>query len=125
MPDKISAQAGPRSFTLRRDKKGALKFNGERLNSATRNHAKEDDLGETKSYEISARLFKTTGGKYVVGVEVYNRTDEEYLWRDALADDSLKDLAPRCSFGGWLDDDILGELFEDTDIGDSFMEHID
>src|ERR1700751_1396858 len=106
MTDKTSAQGGPvRSFTLRRDKKGALKFNGERIGSATRNRQVQGDDEQWRDFEVSARLFKTKGGKYVVGVEVYNRTDEEYEYRDALVDDSLKSLGPKCFFDGWMDSD--------------------
>ena len=133
MSDKSSAHSGPvRSITLRRDQKGALKFNGQRVGAATRNQKIEDDDGKMTSYEISARLFKTTGGKYVVGVEVYNQTDERYDSRDGAASDSLEDLVVKITHqvhrhGAfvWLDGDILGELFEETEIAHQFVEHID
>jgi hypothetical protein len=134
MSEKSSAHSGPRPITLRRDKKGALKFNGERIGAATRHQDEQDDNEEWRSYEISARLFKTTGGKYVVGVEVYNRTDEHYEARDGIAEESLESLASRIkgrsthfewSAFRWLDDDILGELFESTEIADQFVEQID
>ena len=113
-------------------KKGALKFNGERIGAATRQQRKQADNEEWETYEISARLYKTTGGKYVAGVEVYNRTDERYASRDGAASDSLeslvkkiKDRMPYSPAFTWMDDDILGELFEKTEIADQFVEHID
>ena len=85
-----------------------------------------------ESYEISARLFKTIGGKYVAGVEVYNRTRERYVSRDGLAHDTLEALARDLVHAmeqptgfRWLDDDILGELFEDTELADQFIEEIE
>lgn len=132
-----SAQAGSlKSVTLRRDGKGALKFNGERIGSATRNFTIEDVNDEVKTHQVSARLFKTAGGKYIVGIEAYNRTDEEYGVRYGRAADSLKSLAegiredsqPRPGgnpLSSWTDDDLLGELFEDTEIADQFIEHIE
>jgi hypothetical protein len=118
-----------RTITLRRDKKGALRFKGERIGAATRTWEDRRDLNENWiSYGISARLFKTTGGKYVAGVEVYNQTDEHYEFRNGTVSDSLEDLAKALNgteFQGWLDNDILGELFEDTEIGDQFVEEIE
>jgi hypothetical protein len=133
MSEKASTHSGPvRSITLRRDGYGALRFNGERIGAATRDHESEDDDGKKESFEISARLFKTTGGAYVVGVEVYNRTEERYDSRDGINSTSLADLVaqikhPKRPGGalGWLDDDILGELFEKTEIADQFVEQID
>jgi hypothetical protein len=133
MPKKEKAPSGSdRLITLRRDKKGALRFNGQRIGAATRNEELVDDDendGNAVSYEISARLFKTAGGKYVAGVEVYNQTEERYAFRDGAASDSLQELASilkeTASIRSWLDDDILGELFEDTEIADSFIVHID
>jgi hypothetical protein len=114
------------AITLRRDKKGALKFKGERIGSAKRNQdIPQEDDGESKSYEISARLFKTAGGKYVLGVEVYNHTDEGYEYRNGFASESLDALAENAREDSWLDDDILGELFEDTEISEKFVEHIE
>jgi hypothetical protein len=133
MSEKASAPSGPvKWIKFRRDQKGALKFNGERIGAATREQRKQNENEEWETYEISARLYRTTGGKYVAGVEVYNRTDEHYAARDGAASDSLeslvkkmKDRAPYSPAFSWLDDDILGELFEKTEIADQFVEHID
>jgi hypothetical protein len=126
------AQTGPaRSITLRRDGKGALKFNGERIKSATRNkqidYSNDPQFEEWNTFEISAKLFKTAAGKYVLGVEVYNKTDEVYDKRWGQASDSLKSLAEqvKTDLAYWVNDDILGELFEETEIADQFVEHID
>jgi hypothetical protein len=121
------------SITLRRDKKGPLKFNGERAGSATRTEELDLIEGESKTYEISARLFRTESGKYILGVEIYNRTDECYHSRDGWVSSSLaemlQEVAPGSGnlgvVGGWLDNDILAEVFEDTEIADQFVERID
>jgi hypothetical protein len=128
-----AAQSGSlKAITLRRDGKGALKFKGERIGDAKRNAKVEDDDNETKSYEISARLYKTATGKHIMGVEVYNRTDECYDSRDGWVKESADALAQEVKASAmssgaanWLDDDILGELFEKTEIADKFVEHID
>jgi len=127
-----SAQTGPlKSIMLRRDGKGALKFNGERIGSARRSSTiNVADCGQAEdwtTYEVSARLFKTSGGKYVLGIEVYNKTDEEYSTRWGQASDSLDDLArqAKSEVSNWADDDLLGELFEDTEISDQFIVHIE
>jgi len=127
-----SAQTGPlKSIMLRRDGKGALKFNGERIGSARRsstiNVADGGQAEDWTTYEVSARLFKTSGGKYVLGIEVYNKTDEEYSTRWGQASDSLDDLAKQAKseVSDWADDDLLGELFEDTEIADQFIVHIE
>ena len=76
---KSSAPSGPaRPITLRRDKQGALKFNGERIGAATRTetieaHPQYNGWSEDHTMETSARLFKTASGKYVVGIEIYDR----------------------------------------------------
>ena len=90
MQNEVPAQSGPsvkkvvpinpKSITFRRDGKGALKFSGERIGSATRENVEGNDENR---FDIAARLYKTTGGKYVFGVEVYNKTAEHY--RAALA----------------------------------------
>jgi hypothetical protein len=113
-------------ITLRRDQKGPLKFNGERIGTATRTVKIEEFNEEPKSYEVSAQLFRTESGKYIIGVEVYNRTDEEYDSRDGWVSSSLEELAKQIP-QGWrmLDNDILAEVFEDTEIADQFVERID
>jgi hypothetical protein len=132
MPKNKSAQSGPlKSIMLRRDGKGALKFNGERIGSARRsNTINVADYGQAEdwtTYEVSARLFKTSGGKYVLGIEVYNKTDEEYSTRWGQASDSLDDLAKQAKseVSNWADDDLLGELYEYTEIADQFIVHIE
>ena len=64
-----------------------------------------DSEQDTKS-EISARLFRTAGGKYVAGAESYNGTTEEYEWRAALKAESkvAKGVATNCwSPRAWMD----------------------
>ncbi len=120
-----------KSITLRRDGKGPLKFNGERIGAASRTQGIPDDSGEWKSYEISTRLFRTPSGKYIAGLEVYNRTDETYETRDGWVGATLEELREgmnlpaRSGAAAWFDDDILAELFEKTEIGDHFVEQID
>jgi uncharacterized protein YhdP len=117
-----------RSITLRRDGKGALKFNGERIGSASRTNQIETDKGEDITLETSARLFKTSGGKYVVGIEEYDKTNEQYERRFAEAAASLQELVDALQplrQRGVVDDDVLGELFEGTEVGEQFIEQID
>jgi hypothetical protein len=134
MTNESKSPSGAKAFTLRRNGESPLKFNGERIGSATRTEKTEDDDGEEITVETSARLFKTTGGKYVAGVEEYDKTNEEYLFRWAEVSPTLEDLAKlmsgRVSVGNYIqaqlvDADILAELFEDTEIADQFVEHID
>jgi hypothetical protein len=134
MYQKQSAHSGPDKWiTLRRDKKGALKFHGERIGAATRTWGGPGESDEKPEiYELSAKLFKTTGGKYVVGVEVYDRTEERYKCRDAVVNESLDALAELLKGRKvpsdalyYLDDDILGELFEDTEVVGKFVELVD
>ena len=76
--------------------------------------------------EISARLFKTSGGKYIVGVEEYDKTNEQYEVRFAEVATTLKELGELLQAKGpGVDDDILCELFEKTEIADQFVEQID
>jgi hypothetical protein len=117
-----------RSITLRRDNKGALKFNGERIGSASRTNQIETDSGENITLDTSARLFKTTGGKYVVGIEAYDKTNEQYGWRFAEAAASLEELVAALEplkLTGSVDDDILSELFQGTEVEGQFIEQID
>jgi hypothetical protein len=123
-----SESSKQRAVTLRRDGKGPLKFSGERIGDARRSRELETDNGEPYTLEISARLFKTTGGKYVVGVEEYDKTNEEYGIRFAEAAATLQELVEliRSRVAGRIvNDDLLGELFEDTEIADQFVEQID
>ena len=118
-------------ITLRRDGRGPLKFNGERIGAASRNQSIDDDSGESKSYEISTRLYQTPSGKYVAGLEVYNRSDETYETRDGWMGATLEELCEKMQrttpsgAAAWFDDDILAELFEKTVIADRFVEQID
>ena len=115
-------------ITLRRDGKGPLKFNGQRIGDATRNSREEQEDGEMKSFVTSARLFKTGGGKYVLGVEVYNQTDECYDSRFGWVSDSLDGLYQEFKstlLTGYLNHDLLGEVFEDTELAQQFVEEID
>ena len=118
-----------KDITLRRNGKGPLKFKGERIGDASRTFKDElDDEGAAlktpETRELSVRLFRTAGGKYVLGYEEYNRTTEEYVNRDGFAADSLPELLEKIKESG-LDDDILAEVFEDTEIADQFVEIID
>ena len=81
-------------------------------------------LKTPETRELSVRLFRTVGGKYVLGYEEYNRTTEEYVSRDGFAAESLPELLEKIKESG-LDDDILAEVFEDTEIADQFVEIVD
>lgn len=117
----------PRAVTLRRDGKGPLKFKGERIGDASRAYELTADNGEPYTLQLSARLFKTTGGKYVVGVEEYDKTNEQYGVRFAETAVTLQELVELLKAKGpsGVDDDILGELFEETEIADQFVEQVD
>ena len=116
----------PKSITFRRDGKGALKFSGERIGSATRENVEGNDENR---FDVAARLYKTTGGKYVFGVEVYNKTAEHYEFRDGVVAATLEDLWTKVDgidpHRFWLDDDILGQVFEATELADRFVESVD
>ena len=84
-----------------------------------------NSAGEEVTIEVTARLFKTSGGKFVVGVEKYDRTNEQYKCRHAEAHISLDELVALICERTHVDDDILGELFEGTAIADRFVEQID
>jgi hypothetical protein len=122
-----------KSITLRRDGKGPLKFSGERIGDASRTYKVDlNDDGEGKSCELSSRLFRTGGGKYVLSAEIYNRTDEAYHARDGVVSVSLEGLVAQIEETrklspalNSLDDDILAELFEKTEIADRFIEQVD
>jgi hypothetical protein len=73
----INKKAIEVAITLRRDEKSPLKFKGELIGTATRLAVNENDDG-VFTEEISARLFRTSGGKYVVGIECYDKTNEQY-----------------------------------------------
>ena len=115
----------PKSIVFRRDGKGALKFSGERIGSATRENVGNDE----NRFDIAARLYKTVGGKYVFGVEVYNKTAEHYEFRDGAVAATLEDLWTKVDgidpHRFWLDDDILGQVFEATELADRFVESVD
>jgi hypothetical protein len=119
--------------TLRRDKQGPFKFTGERIGAATRTFVRNNNNATNnvdEVCEVSVRLYRTAGGKYVLGVEVYNRTLERFEERDAWLDSSLEALVDQLkpgTFGAhlWLDTDILAEVFEDTEIADRFVKQIE
>jgi hypothetical protein len=117
-----------KSITLRRDGKGPLKFKGERIGDASRTQVINDENDhEDRIFEVSARLYQTAASKYALGYEVYNRTDECYDTRNAWAADSLVNLAAMLvpHVRGWLDDDILAEVFQGTAVEDLYAESID
>jgi len=136
MQNEVPAQSGPsvkkvvpinpKSITFRRDGKGALKFSGERIGSATRENVEGNDENR---FDVAARLYKTTGGKYVFGVEVYNKTAEHYEFRDGVVAATLEDLWTKVDGIDpdrlWLDDDIFGQVFEATELADRFVEFVD
>jgi len=101
----------------------------ERIGAATRieevQASQWNGWDKNQTFETSARLFKTSGGKYVAGVEVYNKTEEHYEFRNGVANDSLVEQLRDDPFKGWVDEDILGELFESTEKADQFVEQID
>jgi hypothetical protein len=116
-----------KKITLRRDGKGALQFTGERIGHATRTiQVGTDD--EAVTIETSARLFKTPSGKYVAGIEQYDKTNEQYEFRFAEARSTLEELLEVIQSQismGVVDNDILGELFEGTARADRFIEQVD
>jgi hypothetical protein len=136
MQNEVPAQSGPsvkkvvpinpKSITFRRDDEKALKFSGERIGSATRENVEGDDGNR---YDVAARLYKTTGGKYVFGVEVYDKTAEYYEFRDGVVAATLEDLWTKVDGIDpdrlWLDDDIFGQVFEATELADRFVEFVD
>jgi hypothetical protein len=129
MSNKTGPTSGPsKTVTFRRDGKGPLQFTGERIGSAVR----EFDLDESPDrpaghYNVAARLYKTAGGKYVFGFEVYNQTDEYYVCRHAETAPTLEELVEKANklSWRWLDHDILGEVFENTEVADRFIESVD
>src|ERR1700741_103552 len=97
MPNKSGPLPGPsKTITFRRDGKGALKFSGQRIGSAVRVKWRYDDEDNAYENEIAVRLYKTTGGKYVLGFEVYNKTEEHYVCRDAEVAATLDELLAKC-----------------------------
>jgi hypothetical protein len=112
----------PDVYTLRRDGEAPFRFKGVRLGDATRIQDDSDEEGNQKVVEITTRLYRTVGGKFVAGVSVYNRTEEHYEQKAAYKADSLESLAQQMYM--W-DHDILAELFEDTGIADQFVEAVD
>jgi hypothetical protein len=115
-----------RDVTLRRDQWRPLNFNGVKIGSVSRVETSEDDDEVTRKREKSARLYKTSGGKFVMGVEVYNRTDQEYESRKAFKADSLKELVEKGKLSTvGLTDDMIAELFSDTEIAGSLVERVD
>ena len=123
----MQKQKQDRAITLRRDGKNALKFKAERIGAASRHYQYQDDNDDWYTLEVSARLYKTTGGNNVVGVEGYDKTNEQDQTRFAEAASSLKELVEllKGPQGPNVDNDLLGELFEDTEIADQFVEQID
>jgi hypothetical protein len=128
-----SAQDGPiHSIRLSRDGKAALTFNGECIGSATRTDELRGDDDKMRSYTISARLFKTSDDEYVVGIVVYNNTDQEYESRDAFINKSLNKLGDELNEEfcrgnrvlAWVGDDLLGELFKDTKMASRYVDQI-
>ena len=85
-----------------------------------------------RSYTISARLFKTSDDEYVVGIVVYNNTDQEYESRDAFINKSLNKLGDELNEEfcrgnrvlAWVGDDLLGELFKDTKMASRYVDQI-
>jgi hypothetical protein len=65
----------------------------------------------------------------VFGVEVYNKTAEHYEFRDGIVAATLEDLWTKVDgidpHRFWLDDDILGQVFEATELADRFVESVD
>ena len=102
-----------------------LKFNGVKIRSASRSYSYyNNETNQNEISEISAQLFQTAGGKFVAGIEDYNRTTSQYDSRIALKADSLAELAeaikPKLN-----NDDLLAELFESTEIADSLAETVE
>jgi hypothetical protein len=114
-----------RAVLLRRDGAAPLKFNGVKIGSASRSYSYyNNETNQHEISEISARLFQTAGGKFIAGIEDYNRTTSQYDSRIALKADSLAELVeaikPKLN-----NDDLLAELFESTEIADSLAETVE
>jgi hypothetical protein len=82
-------------------------------------------FAEFASWETKARLFRTAGGKFVAGAEIYNRTKEQYEARAAVKADSLAELVEKVRQTSCLDDDELAELFQHTEVADSLVEKVE
>jgi hypothetical protein len=113
--------------TLRRDGLSPLRFNGEKIGSLS--HTAPDPnanpLEEADVWETKARLFRTAGGKFVAGAEIYNRTKEQYEARAAVKADSLAELVEKVRQTSCLNDDELAELFQHTEVADSLVEKVE
>ena len=68
---------------------------------------------------------KRPAARYVIGVEEYDKTNEQYGIRFAEVAATLQELVELLRKGPNIDDDILGELFEETEIADQFVEQIE
>jgi hypothetical protein len=97
-----------------------LRFKGERIGYATR--ARWNCDGCEDELKITASLYKTEGGKVVVGFETYYETEKRFDSREAYVSDTLEELAEQLY--GW-DYDILATLFQHTEVGDKFVEEVD
>lgn len=117
---------------LRRDGKSALSFKGKLIGQTSIVREFQDEEGEEQAFNIRARLYRSDGGKYVAEVNAFDQIKEHYCNRNAIAANTLLDLAEDLRKGaqgggafGWLDDDVLGELFRETEVAHLFIEQVD
>ena len=70
---------------------------------------------------------RRAAGSYIVGIEEYDKTNEQYGIRFAEAAATLQELVEllKGPQGPNVDDDILGELFEKTEVADQFVEQVE
>ena len=84
----------------------------------------QDANDDNDTIETTARLFQTSGGKFIVGVEDYNRTTEQYAERYAFKADTLAELVEVLRLP-LNDPDLLAELFDKTEVADSLTETVE
>jgi hypothetical protein len=121
-----------RLITLRRDQLSPLQFIGQQIGAASRTRNFTCDPDETLTFVISASLYQTVRDNYVIGVDVFSQNEQRYVCRDGETSGTLQALIEELHTRrhssadfSWLDDDILGELFGGTEIGDLFIEPVD
>ena len=128
MDNPNQAQAEPiyRPVILRRDGLKPFRFQGEKIGGVSRSVIAKGNDNVERLFETSARLYNTSHGQVVVGVAVYNRTDEGHEVREAFKADSLPKLVETLKAkSSALDDDMLAELFEDTEVEDLLVEDVE
>src|SRR5215470_19790381 len=122
MKTKIEAEPEPsnRAVTLQRDGQLPLCFSGEKIGSASRSYWFPDEHDDIYRCEVKGRLFRTIGGRYVVGIEKYNRDRKDYEKQAVYHDDCLEGLVETLRAAS-IKDDLIAELFCHTEIADQLV----